>query len=399
VPVEFFVGRLQELRQIVDKAGTALKGSLQRVFVLGDRGIGKSSLCRYARIAAEKKHQMPGLHVYLGGVCTLEEMVRRIFERLLKDSIEKPWYSRLREFLGDRVKEVGLFGVTVEFGASSDDLGHLVHDFAPTLRDLLRKIGNGQNGLFLILDDLDGLAATEGFANWLKSLVDDIATSDDPLPLLLALVGLPERRSQLVRSQPSLDRVFDLVEIRPFSEQETADFFRKAFGLVNMPVDKQALDFLCEMTGGFPVLCHEVGDATFKVDQDGAIDRSDAVQGALAAADVVGRKYIEPRVYDAIRSQRYRSILGKLAKHPLRTQFTRRAVTATLSNEEKKVFDNFLRKMRDLGVLVQEPALGRGGYRFARTLEHLFFWLQAQAAGSTGRSWRMPPQPSRELKP
>ena len=46
----------------------------------------------------------------------------------------------------------------------------------------------------IILDDLNGLAESHEFANWLKSLVDEIATSGQRLPFLLVLVGLPERR-------------------------------------------------------------------------------------------------------------------------------------------------------------------------------------------------------------
>jgi len=60
----------------------------------------------------------------------------------------------------------------------------------------------------LIFDDINGLASSAQFANWFKSLVDELATSSKPLPLSLALVGLSERRQQLIAVQPSLDRVF-----------------------------------------------------------------------------------------------------------------------------------------------------------------------------------------------
>ena len=43
----------------------------------------------------------------------------------------------------------------------------------------------------LVLDDINGLARSDEFANWLKSFVDTVATAKKPLPLFLLLVGLP----------------------------------------------------------------------------------------------------------------------------------------------------------------------------------------------------------------
>lgn len=98
-----------------------------------------------------------------------------------------------------------------------------MHDFAPALRNLVRELGEQHHGILLVLDDINGLAESADFANWLKSLVDEIATARDPLPLCVLLVGLPERRHSLVTLQPSLARVFDLVEMEPWSDGETRE--------------------------------------------------------------------------------------------------------------------------------------------------------------------------------
>ena len=56
---------------------------------------------------------------------------------------------------------------------------------------------------------------------------------------------------------------------------------------------------------------HEIGDSTFWIDTDGKIDADDAFKGVLSAAEKIGQKYLDPKVYKAIRSERYRSILRK----------------------------------------------------------------------------------------
>jgi len=378
VPVEFFVGRVQEITSLVSSVQkSVVKTTLERIFVSGERGIGKSSLCRFAGAVAEERHSVLALHVFLGGVDTLEEMARRIFERLLQDSREKAWFEAVKGFLGNHVQQVGLFGISLKFDASDRDLRQAVSDFVPSLRNLLGRLKPHKQGLMLILDDLNGLAGSERFANWLKSLVDEIAVAREPLPLTLVLVGLPERRRQLIERQPSLDRVFDLIQIQRFSQQETRDFYETALGKVRVRVTEEAHGLLWRFSGGFPVFMHEIGDAVFKVDADNLIDEKDALSGVIQAANIIGAKYIEPRVLDAIRSERYRGILNKIVDTPFGHHFSRQEVKSRISEKEAQVLGNFLRRMKQLGVIRSDQGRGRGGYEFTSELYALFFWLQA----------------------
>ena len=375
VPVDVCVGRLGEVERLEQQVLRANAGHLQVAYVSGERGIGKSSLVSFVRRLVERKRVI-GLHTFLGGVDSLDEMVRRVFDRLLKESIEAPWYAKIRQFFGNHIQEVGLFGVSVAFGAPERDLRRLVHDFAPALRNLMKRLEGEKSAILLVLDDINGLAASPEFANWLKSLVDEIATSRDTLPMCIALVGLEERRMSLVSLQPSLARVFSIIDIQAWSNDETKDFYERAFTSVNITVDRAALNLLARFTGGLPVLAHEIGDAAFSLDADGRITAEDAAQAAFVAADIVGRKHLQPRVFQAIRSERYRRILRKVAAD-IGYDFQRSQVLQGLSKDEQRVFDNFLRKMRQLEVVTRDPERGAGAYRFTNLLHFLYFSMEA----------------------
>ncbi|MDZ7361273.1 MAG: ATP-binding protein [candidate division KSB1 bacterium] len=378
VPFEFFMGRLAELQTLTQKGKAALIGRrIERVFVSGPRGIGKSSFCRVARQMLAKEGML-GIHVFLGGANTLEEMVRRTFDALLAETRERSWFDKIKALFGRHIEEADVLGLTIRFRASEPELNQLASDFAPALRKILQEAGNETKGLFLILDDLNGLAPEAVFANWLKSFVDSIAPSDHPLPILLALVGLPERRLQFIQNQPSLDRVFDLVDILPLNEAETRQFYERAFAAVGAKIQPQAYSILYQFSGGFPVLMHEIGDATFKLDEDQKISSDDAIKGVAQAAEIVGRKYLDARVFDAIRSQRYRSILRQLAQQSDPTGFKRQDVVQNLRGDEVKVLDNFLHRMRELGVLISASEKGAGWYRFSNDLHRLYFSIEAQ---------------------
>lgn len=383
VPVEFFVGRSSEVERLKKKVASAESGRLEVGFLIGERGIGKSSLASFVRFLAERERRMIELHTFLGGVSSLEEMVRRIFDRLLKESVGTSWHGKVKSFFGNHIREVDLFGISVEFGAPAQDLRRMVHDFAPALRNLADRVKGEKKGVFLILDDINGLASSQAFSNWLKSLVDEIATSQKPLPLCLLLVGLEERRQELLRSQPSLARVFDLVEIRPWSKEETRIFYQNAFSRVGMTVEASALDLLTRFAGGLPVFAHEIGDATFNLDTDNRIDEDDALKAIFSAADIIGRKHLEPQVFNAIRSARYRSILRKLSRVPFEVRFQRGEVRKRLSEDEVRVLDNFIRRPNELGVVTRDVEGGPGAYRFTNLLHHIYFLMEAEKARGT----------------
>ena len=384
VPVDFFVGRRSQIEQLSEKVARSAAAGLQTGFLSGERGIGKSSLASFVKHLTDREHRAVGLHTFLGGGPTLTEMVRRVFDRLLKESVDKTWHNDVRRFFGNHIRQVGLFGISLEFGPSQRDLQQIVHDFAPALHKLTQQLAREKKSIFIVLDDINGLAASAEFANWLKSLVDEIATSGESLPLCLLLVGLEERRESLVSLQPSLTRILDPLDIEGWRDGEAREFYQRTFSDVDIRVTDDALDFMVRYAGGLPMVAHEIGDATFNADQDGFVDHDDALLGILGGAEVVGRKYIRPHVFQAIHSRRYRDVLRKVAKTTRDFEFNRGAVLSELGEGEKKVFDNFLRRMRELGVIVRVPEKGKGVYRFVNRLHHAYFLIEGMM--DNGRS-------------
>ena len=202
VQVELFVGRQASIERLRGLVRSANQGSFKIGFIAGERGIGKSSVASFVRYLCEKESGVTGCHVYLGGVHDLDDMARATFDRLLKDSIDRPWHQRLVEFFGNRIRQVGLFGVSVELNLTGHDLRTISTNFITAIRDLVTRL-EAPNSLLIILDDINGLANSSDFAHWLKSIVDEIATSRKATKLCILLVGLEERRQELIAHQPS----------------------------------------------------------------------------------------------------------------------------------------------------------------------------------------------------
>ena len=376
VPIEFFVGRLPEIERLRGMVHASTRGRFKIGFVSGERGIGKSSLAAFARRSVEGDFDVAGCHVFLGGVQDHREMLRRTFDRILNESVDKPWHRQLMDLFGDRVSKVGLFGVTLELNLDERDMLAVERDFAASMRRLLESLGEHRKSLFLILDDINGLAGSEGFANWLKSTVDEIATSEAELRLCILVVGLEERRRELVERQPSLARVFELIDIAPWSDDEVRQFYRESFGAGGADISEEGMELLPPFTGGLPVLAHEIGDAVWRTARGPDIGKREVLKGIFMAAEVIGRKLLNPQVFDAIRSESYHSIFRKMADLP-GTRFGRAQLRESLTDAEAKGLDNFLRRMTALGALERDPET-RGAYRFPNLLHALYFRMESQ---------------------
>jgi len=379
VQPEYFVARIKEIQRLERAIKQTVSGRNENVFITGQRGIGKSSLATLIRYIGEKEYNLIGSHCYLGGVRSLEEMMGATFQQLLQDCTEKSLFEKLTKLFGDYITELKLLGIGVEFTKDKSKLQTLADNFLPALRKIYDQAkGIGKKGLVLILDDLNGISDVPQFSQFLKSFVDSLASSGKPLPLLLLLVGLPERRSDLIKHQPSVARIFDVVDLPLMNQTESEEFFSNMFDKCGVSVADRAMSVMVKLSGGFPMLLHEVGDAVFWQDVDGHISEGDAKKGIMEAARIVGNKYMEPKISRALRSETYASILWRIGKKlPLGATFKRQELLMENAPEkERRNLDNFLAKIKKLGIM--EDGEARGEYAFVNPLYHLYIWYEAK---------------------
>jgi hypothetical protein len=378
VPKELFVGREKQLKEILKYVKQTRNGRPENVFLSGNRGIGKSSLASLLRYYLQKEENFIGLHVFLGGVDDLEELVRRVFEGIYKETNHKTWFKKISDLFGNYIEKVGIFGIDFAFNPEKKSLEKIVKNFPQALYNIISQIPEEKKALFIILDDINGFCKTTEFANWYKSFVDYVATHNLHFPVYMMLIGLPEIRDTLSEHQPSLLRIFRVVEIENLNLEEVEGFYRKAFDSVDIKYSEEAIQIMTKNSNGLPILMHEIGDAVFWLtDENANVDSTLAVEGVIDAADRIGKKYLDPKVYRTIRSEKYRIILRKIGED-LKTEFHKTDIIELLREKEKKVFDNFLRKMLELGIIVKDIEKGWGYYKFVNDLYSIYIWLEGE---------------------
>ena len=91
-----------------------------------------------------------------------------------------------------------------------------------------------------------------------------------------------------------------------------------------------------------------------------------------------GKKYLDPKVYRAIRSKNYRSILRNLGEGEISREVVKKEVGARLNENEEKVFHNFLKRMKELGVIESDLEKGTGAYRFVNEIYPIYIWMESE---------------------
>ena len=383
VSAELFTGRTRQIQEVAYYLKQAAFGKLENVFLAGDRGIGKSSFASVARRLAQDDCNLASVHVHLGHVSTIDELVRRILQELVKEGFNQPWYARVSDFVGNyvQVRRVGVLGVIdLEFRPAPEELSRLSDNFPEVLGEFIAHITREKSGVVIVLDDINGLAESTRFANWYKSFVDTIATNRNyqKYPALFMLCGIPERRFQMIARQPSVARIFRVLELERLSDEEVRDFFIRAFESISVTVEDDAAQLIVEYSSGLPVMMQEIGEATFWVNQNGVVNWDDAASGISLAAINVGHKYLHPSVYNALRSQRYQTIIRKIAQDSAEMTFTSEQMADILTPGEFNVYDDLLGTMRELGIVERDTLAGRGAYKYTNPIYPLYMWMEAQ---------------------
>jgi len=381
VPVELFVGRLAQINHIMNRAvGQVAQGKPVSVFLEGEYGIGKTSVARFVQWMAERNKGLLGIYATLERAESMDDVGAAVLEATLRSGAYNPKMGeRIREGMAKFVGEQSLFGLTIHAEALRKEAPNVTRGLLPFLRQTLERVqADGAKGVFLALDEINGLANSPKFAQFLKGIVDTnapISLEKPTVPLLLMVCGVEERRRNLISHHESVGRIFDVVTIERMTQEEMNEFFVKAFESAHITVDKEALDIMTHYAAGFPKVMHLIGNAAYWSDRDGRIDKDDALDAIVMAADEVGKRYVNQQVYAALHSTDYHSILDKIAGTGLEMSFMKRDIVEGLTDTEKKKFNNFLQKMKRLKVLRAGDV--QGEYVFNVRMVRFYIWMQS----------------------
>ena len=376
VSPEKFKGRQDDVEKILRYIPKIINQKRpEHFFITGKRGMGKTSFVDYISKIVEENFQMIPIYVNNDGKHKIDDLIQILLEEIFSQLHKETWGKKIIETFTENIQEIKISGV----GISLKNKPELIQDIKQNFSKFIINISNSlkdKKGLFIIIDDINGLSDTPDFANWYKSLSDTIDFSHEEIPVAFTLVSYPNNFDKLAEQNPSFARIFHLIEIDHLENNDIKEFFQETFENNNITIkDENSLNQMIYYSWGMPLIMQQIGDGVFWNAQDNEITEKIALNGILDAALEIGNKQIRQKLA-RIKSKYYESILLKLGQNK-EIVFKKSEIKKILNKNEEGVFDDFLIRMKELNINIPINNKKTGEYTFENRLYFVYFLIIA----------------------
>lgn len=371
-----FKGRNEDIVKIIRYMPKIInKGVPEHFFVIGKRGMGKTSFVKFVGNKVEEDFQMLPIYLNNEGKDSIEDLIQLILETIFKELDKTKKGKKIIEKFFNSINEIKLPGIGISLEHKPDFVRDVKNNFANFLLNISNSL-NDYNGLFLIIDDINGLSKTSEFPNWYKGLSETIDFSDKKVPIAFTLVSYRDNFNKLTDHNPSFSRIFHIIEIDHLDDEDIETFFKENFEKYDIAFeDEKSLQEMVFYSWGMPLAMQQIGEETFWNVKSNVITGEIVLNGILNAAIEIGKKQIS-LILDLIENDEYEKILLTLGKNKL-IEFEKSEIVDLLSDEENRILDDFLIQMTDLNILESVGRKVNEKYTFTNRLYFVYFLIKA----------------------
>ncbi len=391
-----FVGRGKELDAIEQSLLQAKNGNPLHFLVHGERGIGKTSLLDYVKDLANGEFATPDQQMFkfltvfidFSGCRSNLDIVKSLgrglrlelnkHDDLLKNASEFWDWITNWEILGIKYnKPVSIENIDVE---------EIMDEFISRVSKFLFQSTGSIDGILLLIDEADAPPLEAELGRIIKFTCERLAR-ERCYNVLFGLAGLPTLLAKLRESHESSPRLFHIMLLEPLEFNERKKVVNLGLEKANnvnsevTAVEEDALDFLAELSEGYPHFVQQFAYSAFEYDSDEIIDFDDVVYGAFdenGALSQLGDKFFSQMYNARISSEDYRRVLDSMAEHG--DGWVARKTIIKESGVSETSVTNALKALRDREIVISDEAR-RGFYRLPT--KSFAVWINAIKAAAS----------------
>ena len=286
--------------------------------------------------------------MYNEGTNTINELIIKLLDKLFKEfnkttkgkEIINSFYKHFEGF------NFGGFGFT--FRQQPEIVINIKDNFIEFLKETCDNL-NDYNGIFIIIDDINGLSETPEFANWYKALFETLEFYEENIHIVFNLVTYPAKFDQLCEQNPSFSRMFNLIIMDKLDDNEVCDFFKTNFNSFKIKFEnEQYLKDMVYYSWGMPLVMQQIGDAVFWNLENNIITEETAYDGIRNTAYELKNKPLKNTLKN-VKNPHYNNILLKLGKNE-KFKFKKDEITNLLNANERDILPEFLDKMVQINI-------------------------------------------------
>lgn len=397
-----FAGRSKEIIRINSVFEETRTGNPTNLLIVGERGIGKTSLLLLAKFLSCGDIDWDGvkydfLPIYLTldarrSIAHLATTINSLLERALRNLKATPqvlkdiWQFVQRiEVAGTKItplhKDISEAEVFERFVYSLVDTAKSITD--PTTSISKINFTKPKDGLAILIDEADKASPALDLGTLLKQITESLVAEDCNRAVFI-LSGLPDVRKVLVDSHPSSLRLFEELELFPLSEEEVRRVIQQGLDEANkrntipVKIADEALNTIYAFSEGYPHFVQQFGHSCYSYDTDNIIDENDVTVSAFSdggAFDLIGDRYYKDLYFNKIKEDAYRLIL-KIMSQKWNQWISKKEIWEKFKGK-KTTFDNGLAALATRGIILRRPG-AKGEYRLQWA--GFAFWINHFAA-------------------
>lgn len=372
-----FVGREDILENIVKHIPTIISGKNRNFYLVGNRGMGKSSLSYYLADLLKEKYSIIPIYISNEGINDLNSLMYNLVQDLLNKIGNKSWAKTIIQSFGDNIEQVGFLNTSLKFTPRDNYLETLIDSFDIFIKDVANNIGN-YKGILIIIDDINGLSETPEFVNWFRGMIHKLTFEyNGKIPISFLLTSYPENLIKLQNHNESFNRLFYHYTLPLLSEEKIRLFFREKFDQTDITCSEDILNLIVQCTYGIPLVMQEIGDNIYWLcDQSKQVTLSIALKGIENAANIIRDRYLNSLIYD----ENYFKLLKIISKNvdsENLTNFNTDDILKELKNDEIIILNAFIREASENGIITQVSHYDTNVFKFNNPLYVVYIKLNS----------------------
>ena len=345
-----FKGRKKDINKIIRYIPRVIDlGMPEHYFITGKRGMGKTSFVKHVGHLAEDRYDMVYVYINNEGTNTISELIGNLLEVLLKEFSKKRWGQKIVENFSKHFQEIDIKGFGFKFKDKPEIVENIKKNFIEFLISICDDLED-KTGIFIVIDDVNGLSDTPEFVNWYKALFETIDFNDEYVPITFSLVTYPEKFDQLHSQNPSFTRMFNIIDIDKLDDKDIREFYMDIFNRYDIHFEKsELLESMIYYSWGMPLIMQQIGDSVFWNIEGKNISQESVYSGISDAANELRSKHLK-RSLNRIKNPIFKNILLKIALFE-KISFRKNELYEILNSNEKRVLNEFLDEMIMLNIL------------------------------------------------
>lgn len=266
VEPEYFVGRKEEIARFEQYLKNTRDGNPHHLAILGERGIGKTSLLRYLEYVSKKQKCMVVRIELDPETSSISQLVLQVLTELKRSGISYSLIDKSKEGLQDFFQKynvsltLGVLKADSRSGQESDAETKI--GFRYKFEDIWNKVKGNIPTIIIMMDEAEQLEQIKGSLHYLRNTF--LRLSESHAGYMLVLSGKIGLFKQIKELHSPLARFFTPVTLGPLKPDEVREALEKSFLSARRRVDKKLVERIILDSQGHPYIVQTIGYVLFE---------------------------------------------------------------------------------------------------------------------------------------